>query len=89
MKFFWKFWKNCKFLIDFFTIFLKTSSASGGSAPRNRQRGYPPYKPSLGGPRFPPPEKIPAGANGFYPKFQGNHIIYRFPECDLLDGTES
>ena len=48
--------------IDFFTNFLKTSPASGGLRPSEPPTRRPPYKPSLGGPRF-PPEKIPAGDN--------------------------
>ena len=31
-----------------------------------RPHGDPPYKPSLGGPCFPPPKKIPLGANAMY-----------------------
>ena len=38
---FWKIFKNCRFFIDFLRKSLKTSLR------------WPPYKPSLGGPRFP------------------------------------
>ena len=41
---------------------MKTSPASGGLRPSEPPTRRPPYKPSLGGPLF-PPEKIPAGAN--------------------------
>ena len=53
-KFPLKFSKNCKFFIDFYKFF-ETSLASGGPTRR------PPYKPSLGGPRSPPPEKKSSG----------------------------
>ena len=51
-----------QFFIDFFTIFLKTSPASGGLRPRNPSRGDRLTSPPLVD-LASPPRKIPAGAN--------------------------
>ena len=48
----------------FYKFFYKFLRRPGGGAPRNPPHGDPPYKPSLGGPCFPTPEKIPVCANG-------------------------
>ena len=76
-KFSWKFFKNCKFFENF-------SGIRGGSAPGTPTL-RPPYKPSLGGPRFPRPEKIPAGANGLHRRRQKNfQFLFRWGTYDIF-----
>ena len=54
-KFSWKLLKNCKFFIDFYKFFENFSCVrSAPPAGTPHAATPPPYKPSLGGPRFPP-----------------------------------
>ena len=55
--------KIANFSLIFYKFFENLSGVRGAQPPQLPPRGDPPSKPSLGGPHFPPPEKIPAAAN--------------------------
>ena len=66
-----------------FTKFWKLLRRPGAPPPESPTT-LPPYKPSLGGPRFPPPEKIPAGANEGLMHFHKTWISFEYPR-QILD----